>query len=101
MVGWAIGSMEKPEEIYKVGLNATRLLMVLGDVVIAWLLCRQAEIALNRLGEELSPADHAFYTGKVAAAQFFCATQLPKIAAERAIVEATTTDLMDVPEEAF
>jgi alkylation response protein AidB-like acyl-CoA dehydrogenase len=101
MVGWAIGSMEKPEEIYKVGLNATRLLMVLGDVVIAWLLCRQAEIALNRLGEELSPADQAFYTGKVAAAQFFCATQLPKIAAERAIVEATTTDLMDVPEEAF
>ncbi|WP_329249938.1 acyl-CoA dehydrogenase [Actinoallomurus sp. NBC_01490] len=101
MVGWAIESMEKPEEIYKVGLNTTRLLMVLGDVVIAWLLCRQAEVALNRLGGELSPADQAFYTGKVAAAQFFCATQLPKVAAERAIVEATTTDLMELPEDAF
>ncbi|GAA4484327.1 acyl-CoA dehydrogenase [Actinoallomurus oryzae] len=101
MVGWAIESMEKPEEIYKVGLNTTRLLMVLGDVVIAWLLCRQAEVALNRLGEELSPADQAFYTGKVAAVQFFCATQLPKVAAERAIVEATTTDLMELPEDAF
>ena len=101
MVGWALGSMEKPSEVYKVGLNTTRLLMALGDVVIAWLLCRQAEIALNRLGGELSAADQAFYTGKVAAAQFFCATQLPKIAAERAIAEATTNDLMELPEEAF
>jgi alkylation response protein AidB-like acyl-CoA dehydrogenase len=101
MVGWALGSMEKPEEIYKVGLNTTRLLMVLGDVVIAWLLCRQAEVALNRLGGELSDADQAFYRGKVAAAQFFCTTQLPKLAAERAIAEATTADLMELPEEAF
>jgi alkylation response protein AidB-like acyl-CoA dehydrogenase len=101
MVGWALGSMEQPAEVYKVGLNTTRLLMVLGDVVIGWLLCRQAEIALNRLGGELSAADQAFYSGKVAAAQFFCANQLPKVTAERAIAEATTNDLMELPEEAF
>ncbi|GAB3989560.1 acyl-CoA dehydrogenase [Actinoallomurus acanthiterrae] len=101
MIGWALGSMERPEEIYKAGLNTTRLLMSLGDVVIAWLLCRQAEVALAKLGGDVSDADRAFYTGKVAAAQFFCATQLPKIAAERAIAEATTGDLMDLPEEAF
>jgi hypothetical protein len=101
MVGWALGSMEKSEEIYKVGLNTTRLLMALGDVVIGWLLCRQAEVALQKLGGEVSEADKAFYSGKVAAAQFFCATQLPKLAAERAIAEATTTDLMELPEEAF
>ncbi|MCO5997551.1 acyl-CoA dehydrogenase [Actinoallomurus rhizosphaericola] len=101
MIGWALGSMERPEEIYKVGLNTTRLLMALGDVVIAWLLCRQAEVALTRLSGEVSEADKAFYTGKIAAAQFFCATQLPKLAAERAITEATTGDLMDLPEEAF
>ncbi|GAA0359391.1 acyl-CoA dehydrogenase [Actinoallomurus spadix] len=101
MIGWALGSMERPEEIYKVGLNTTRLLMALGDVVIAWLLCRQAEIALTKLSGEVSEADKAFYTGKIAAAQFFCATQLPKLAAERAITEATTADLMDLPEEAF
>ncbi|MGH3382913.1 MAG: acyl-CoA dehydrogenase, partial [Actinoallomurus sp.] len=101
MAGWALGSMEKSEEIYKVGLNTTRLLMALGDVVIGWLLCRQAEIALTRLAGEVSEADKAFYTGKVAAAQFFCATQLPKLAAERAIAEATTGDLMELPEEAF
>jgi hypothetical protein len=101
MVGWALGSMEKPEEIYKVGLNTTRLLMALGDVVIAWLLCRQAEIALTRLGGDVSEADKAFYSGKVAAAQFFCTTQLPKLAAERAVAEATSTEIMELPEEAF
>ena len=35
--------------IYKVGLNTTRLLMVLGDVVCSWLLLRQAEVALDKL----------------------------------------------------
>ena len=36
--------------IYKVGLNTTRLLMALGDVVCAWLLLRQAEVALRAAG---------------------------------------------------
>ncbi|SEG72924.1 hypothetical protein SAMN04489712_11051 [Thermomonospora echinospora] len=102
MVGWALASMENPAEIYKVGLNTTRLLLALGDLVVGWLLCRQAEIALARLGEGGLPgADEAFYTGKVAAAQFFCANVLPRIAADRAMTEATTLDVMELPEEAF
>ena len=39
--------------IYKVGLNTTRLLMALGDVVCAWLLLRGAEVALEKLAGEL------------------------------------------------
>jgi alkylation response protein AidB-like acyl-CoA dehydrogenase len=101
MAGWTLGSLENPQEIYLVGLNTTRALMALGDLVIGWLLCRQAEVALTKLGGEVSQADRAFYTGKVAAAQFFCTTVLPRLAAERAITEATTGDLMDLPEEAF
>ncbi len=38
--------------IYKVGLNTSRLLMVLGDIVCSWLLLRQAEVALAKLGGE-------------------------------------------------
>ena len=37
--------------IYKVGLNTSRLLMALGDVVCAWLLLRGADVALKKLGE--------------------------------------------------
>ncbi|WP_104106907.1 acyl-CoA dehydrogenase, partial [Nocardioides sp. 616] len=74
--------------IYKVGLNTTRLLMVLGDVVCAWLLLRQAEVALAKLSGDVKPSDKAFYEGKVAAAQFFVTTNLPRLTAERAIAES-------------
>ncbi|WP_433244078.1 acyl-CoA dehydrogenase [Actinomadura nitritigenes] len=102
MIGWALGSMENPKELYRVGLNTSRLLLALGDLIVAWLLCRQAEVALTALGGDgVSDADKAFYTGKVAAAQFFCQTVLPRLASERAVTEATTLDVMELPEEAF
>ncbi|WP_141579265.1 acyl-CoA dehydrogenase [Actinomadura sp. WMMA1423] len=102
MVGWALGSMENPKELYKVGLNSSRLLLALGDLIVGWLLCRQAEVALNKLGGgDVSGSDKAFYTGKVAAAQFFCQTVLPRLASDRAITESTTLDVMDLPEDAF
>ncbi|MEU1728637.1 acyl-CoA dehydrogenase [Nonomuraea sp. NPDC005692] len=97
MAGWALGSLEKPEEVYKVGLNSTRFLLSLGDLVIGWLLLRQAEVALARLAESEDP----FYQGKVAAASFFATTVLPRLAAERRVLAATGQDLMELPEEAF
>ena len=94
-----------PEEIYRAGLNTTRLLMALGDLVIGWLLARQAEVALAALDGEradrLSAADRAFYQGKLATARFFAQTVLPRLAVEREIAEETTLDLMELPEEAF
>jgi alkylation response protein AidB-like acyl-CoA dehydrogenase len=87
--------------IYKVGLNTSRLLMVLGDVVCAWLLLHQAEIALEKLGGPVSDKDKSFYEGKIAAAQFFAHTNLPRISAEVAIAQATDLSVMDLPEDAF
>lgn len=88
--------------VYKVGQNTTRLLLATGDLVIGWLLLRQAEVALARLAEGgLSEADQAFYTGKVAAARFFTRTVLPTLTAQRQIAEATDNDLMDLDESAF
>jgi alkylation response protein AidB-like acyl-CoA dehydrogenase len=87
--------------IYKVGLNTSRLLMALGDVVCAWLLLRGADVALARLAGDLPAKEKAFYEGKVAAAQFFAQTNLPRIAAERAIAELTDLALMDLDEAAF
>src|SRR4051812_24558677 len=89
------------KNIYKVGLNTTRLLMMLGDVVCAWLLLRGAEVALEKLSGEVSAKDKAFYEGKVAAAQFFAHHNLPRLSAELAIAEATDLSLMDLDEAAF
>jgi alkylation response protein AidB-like acyl-CoA dehydrogenase len=105
MAGYAAASLERPEEIYRAGLNTTRLLMALGDLVIGWLLARQAEVALAALdGEQadhMTAADRAFYQGKLATARFFAQTVLPRLAVEREIAETTTLDVMELPEAAF
>ncbi|MBF8184885.1 acyl-CoA dehydrogenase [Nonomuraea sp. K274] len=97
MAGWAIGSLEVPQEVYKVGLNTTRFLLALGDLVIGWLLLRQAEVALAKLATD----DDPFYLGKVGAAAFFAKTVLPRLTAERRVLAATGQELMELPEEAF
>jgi hypothetical protein len=103
MSGFALASLERPEEVYKVGLTSVRLLLAVGDLVIGWLLGRQAEVALRALDgvETLAEADRDFYAGKLAVAKFFAATVLPRLESDRKIIEQTTTDLMDVPEGAF
>jgi alkylation response protein AidB-like acyl-CoA dehydrogenase len=99
MTGYVTEAMERPEEIYRAGLNTNRLLLALGDLLIGWLLARQAVAALAALDRDAGDQD--FYLGKVAAARFFAATVLPRLSAEREIVEQTGPDLMELPEAAF
>jgi hypothetical protein len=103
MTGFVIGSLDRPEEVYKVGLNSVRLLLAFGDLIIGWLLARHAEVAQRALdnADTLSEADRDFYAGKIAVARFFATTVLPRLETERKILEQTTLDLMDVPEAAF
>jgi len=102
MTGFLMASADQPAEIYKVGLNTTRLLLALGDLLIGWLLLTHAEIALHELDQiDAGSAERDFYAGKLAAARFFAATVLPRLAAERKVAEETTLDLMDLPEGCF
>jgi alkylation response protein AidB-like acyl-CoA dehydrogenase len=100
LVGHAMASQENPAEIYKVGLSTSRALMAVGDVIITWLLLRQADIAAEKLAAGAGK-DTDFYTGKIASAKFFVTTVLPHITADRKIVEATDSAIMDLPESAF
>jgi alkylation response protein AidB-like acyl-CoA dehydrogenase len=88
--------------LYKIGQNTSRLLLCSGDLIVGWLLLRQAEIANAALrAGDASARDQKFYEGKIAAASFFARTVLPKIAAERQIAAATDNSLMAVSEDAF
>jgi len=100
MVGMAMASQDEPKEIYKVGLNTSRLLMNVGDIICAWLLIRQADVAAEKLATA-SEKDKAFYQGKIAAAKFYVETVLPHIAVDRAIIEKTDNSVMEIPENAF
>ena len=119
IVGYMVGQLMASDtrtdggdisNLYKIGQNTSRLLLATGDLVVGWLLLRQAEVALAALPtatekdsvtSDVSDKDQKFYEGKVAAARFFARTVLPKITAERAIAEATDNALMDLDEAAF
>jgi hypothetical protein len=102
MTGWLTEAQgDDPRALYKVGLTSRRLLLAVGDLVVGWLLQRQADVALKALTGEVPPSDRVFYEGKVAAARFFAHEVLPRLGADRRIVDSTDLELMDLPEEAF
>jgi hypothetical protein len=111
ILGFMVGELMKSDpsraggdatNLYKIGQNTSRLLLCSGDLIVGWLLLRQAEVARAALDAGTASAkDQGFYEGKIAAASFFARTVLPKVAAERQIAEATDNSLMDVPEDAF
>ncbi len=99
--GWAMASQKDLPEIYKVGLNTTRLLMAVGDLIIGWLLLRQAEVASAALEAGASAKDQEFYKGKIAAAKWFAQNRLPLLAGERLAAETTNLEIMELSEDAF
>ncbi|MDX8029895.1 acyl-CoA dehydrogenase [Lentzea sp. BCCO 10_0856] len=101
LVGFLTTSQEDVRNLYKVGQNSVRLLMTAGDVLVGWLLLRQAEVALQKLAGTPSAKDKAFYEGKIAVASFFAKTVLPELTARRKIAEQTDNALMDIDESVF
>jgi alkylation response protein AidB-like acyl-CoA dehydrogenase len=101
MTGFLLSAQENAREVYRLGLESVRFLLAVGDLLIGWLLLHQAEIALNALDSEVSDRDRSFYTGKVAVANFFVKSVLPRLTAERKIVQTGDLTAMDLCEEAF
>ena len=95
---YLLAAEHNPTELYKIGLVSVAFLHAVGDLLIAWRLLVQADIAAAALD---AGADDSFYRGKLAAASFFAKTILPAISATRAVVENVDTDLMDLADDAF
>jgi hypothetical protein len=102
MFGQLMSARDDMRNLYKVGQNTTRLLLSAGDLLVGYLLLRQAAVALRKLdGNGLSAADRSFYEGKPAVAHFYAQTVLPELTARKLVAESTDNALMDVPEAAF
>ena len=76
-------------------------LLAVGDLLIGWLLLWHAEIALTALDAAPSERDAAFYRGKVAAANFYARNVLPRLTAERRIIETVDLEAMGLAEAAL
>ncbi len=101
MTGYLMDSQQSASELYRVGLESVRFLLAVGDLLIGWLLLRQAETALTALDGDPSPDDGVFYAGKVVCAKFFVKNVLPRLTAEREIAANVDLAVMQLREEAF
>ena len=101
LTGYLMSAQEDPKNIYKVGLGSVRFLMSVGDLVIGWLLQRQAVVAMEALDAGVSGSDRGFYEGKIAVASFFAKNFLPLLTSTRQVIEALDNDIMELDEAAF
>ncbi len=101
MTGYLIGAQDNARELYRLGLESVPFLLAVGDLLIGWFLLQHAEIALDALDADPTDRDRAFYSGKIAAANFFAKNMLPRLTAERRIIEGVDLAVMDLREEAF
>jgi len=84
-----------------VGLGSVRFLMSVGDLVLGWLLARQAAVAIEKLDVGANGADKSFYEGKIATASFFAKNFLPLLTSTRSVLENIDNDVMELDETAF
>jgi alkylation response protein AidB-like acyl-CoA dehydrogenase len=101
LTGYLMAAQENPAELYKVGLGSVRFLMSVGDLVIGWLLQKQAAVAIEALDAGATGDDRAFYEGKIAVASFFAKNFLPLLTSTRSIIENLDNDVMELDEAAF
>ncbi|MGV9615373.1 acyl-CoA dehydrogenase [Nocardia xishanensis] len=101
LTGHLVAAQENPAELYKVGLGSVRLLLAVGDLLIAWRLIAAAEIAYTALDSGVKEADRAFYEGKLAVATFFAKTALPQLSADWAVLSEIDASIMELDEAAF
>jgi hypothetical protein len=88
------------ESLYHAGLQGNRLLFGLAELVIGWLLLRHAAVAVSKKAAATGD-DVSFYEGKVASARFFASEVLPNLALLPKHVQASSLELMTLPDEAF
>ncbi len=101
LTGYLMSAQENPANIYKVGLGSVRFLMSVGDLVLGWLLQKQAAVAIAALDQGASGADKSFYEGKIAVASFFAKSFLPLLTSTRLVLDNIDNEVMELDEAAF
>jgi hypothetical protein len=101
LTGFLMAAQEDSKSIYKVGTASVRFLMSVGDLVMGWLLLRQAAVAIAALDAGAAGTERSFYEGKVAAASFFAKNFLPLLTSVRQVIETVDNEIMDLDEAAF
>ena len=87
------------ESLYHVGFQGNKVLFATAELVIGWLLLRQATVAVAKL--EAGTEERAFYNGKVAVVGYWSKSVLPALTLTRKLVEQSSLELMSLADESF
>ncbi|MDX1872156.1 acyl-CoA dehydrogenase [Mycolicibacterium sp. 120266] len=101
LTGYLMAAQEDTASIYKVGLGSVRFLLAVGDLMVGWLLQREAAVAIEQLDAGASGEDKKFLDGKVAAASFFAKNFLPLLTSTRAVIDGIDNEVMELDEASF
>ena len=97
----AMQDAEQRDELYKVGLHSVALLNSISELVIGWMLLRQASVARAALDGGNANGDTAFYEGKLAVASYWAKAVLPKARQRREMAAAEDGALMELDISVF
>ncbi len=95
-----LGKWGRSSDVVRVPLVANGFLDLLSEVVIGWLLLDAAVIASDKLGAG-ETSDKAFYTGKVAASEYFASWVLPTVGGRAATLTGASAAVLDLDPEVF
>ncbi len=101
LTGYLMAAQEDAASIYKVGLGSVRFLLSVGDLLLGWLLARQAAVAIEKLDAGATGEDRTYLEGKIAAASFFAKNMLPLLTSTRQVIETIDNEVMELDKTAF
>ncbi len=85
-----------------VPLSANRFCEMMSELTVGWLLLEGAVVGDKALASaDPKHPDHAFYTGKVAAAQFFAKNVLPGVEHKAQLLADEDKSPLEIPDAAF
>jgi alkylation response protein AidB-like acyl-CoA dehydrogenase len=97
LIGWFKGG-----KLEQLPLAAEQFLTIMSELAVGWLLLDQAAIAVQKLSEtSQTHPDHAFYTGKQFAAQYFANNVLTTLPSRVQRLTVIDTLPVEIPDEAF
>jgi alkylation response protein AidB-like acyl-CoA dehydrogenase len=89
-------------KVQLVPLQANRFLEMASELAVGWLLLEQAVIASEKLAStDAGHPDHAFYTGKLFAAEYYAFNALPGVAYKATLLNNEDQTAMQIPDAAF
>ena len=85
-----------------VPLSANRFCEMMSELVVAWVLLEGAVVAdTAKANVKADHPDHAFYTGKVAAALYYARNVLPGVEHKAQLLAEEDKSPLDIPDAAF